>query len=343
MRPAVVDEVADGCGIVHSTATHREHCLVMHKGTDGRYTKSFLQNYPFGPRIFFVPFMEYGSWAEIARGPAPAAEEAGSQQPAASPRLALLSWTSGEVENRLMSRSRAAQNTAPAMKHDGIGTLLLCNMRADVMFFECAGPIGHQDKAKVREDQLALPSESFLTAEEAEEKFKTLRETEPGCLVLVHVTKRRFLPEFSTRGGFYTTAHLDFTFYWAQRALRDDAAVLLFKISLTHMSTMRTYRFESADSDWQDFCHYNFHTLASLLDPRTRANDVIYGPICGFRTSDPAPEVARTLRPYHASGNLPTLPPPPPGGDPCYQHAFVNEAVVGMLDQFWHDTWLVDI
>ncbi|KAI9099465.1 hypothetical protein DFS34DRAFT_72688 [Phlyctochytrium arcticum] len=43
-----------------------------------------------------------------------------------------LSWTSGEVENRLMSRSRAAQNnadTAPAMKHDGIGTLLLCDMR----------------------------------------------------------------------------------------------------------------------------------------------------------------------------------------------------------------------
>ncbi|KAI9105486.1 hypothetical protein DFS34DRAFT_14181 [Phlyctochytrium arcticum] len=51
---AVVDEVADGCGIVHSTGTHREHCLLIHKGADGKYKRSVLKRQPCPVKIYNI-------------------------------------------------------------------------------------------------------------------------------------------------------------------------------------------------------------------------------------------------------------------------------------------------
>ncbi|KAI9091126.1 hypothetical protein DFS34DRAFT_635919 [Phlyctochytrium arcticum] len=98
--------------------------------------------------------------------------------------LSWVYWTTGEVENNLMSRSKAAQNdadAAAAMKHDGIGTLLLHGSRVDVVFFECAGPLGKQDKTKIREDTIKVYKAMRVSLDSQRQVIEAMRYDEATC------------------------------------------------------------------------------------------------------------------------------------------------------------------
>ncbi|KAI8586455.1 hypothetical protein BDZ88DRAFT_428879 [Geranomyces variabilis] len=136
--------------------------------------------------------------------------------------------------------------------------------------------------------------------------------------------------EFASRGAFYTSTSLDFVLRWAFSRFLESIRVLVFVVPKTFLSQQRVANFETATKAWKLFCHANFHMTGGDEHITTTANDIVYGPICAFRTSPH--QSADVLRPY-------TLPSRRGGTIIACQYGVVKQNVVTQFEQFWSETW----